>query len=171
MSRHGPTSPNAADPEGEGARAAIEDRFGFLFARMHIRCAANSVEELRAAGLGLSGRHVAALAILEAAGPMSQHELGSTLAKDRTTMVAIVDELERAGLVDRQRNPEDRRAYALRVTDAGSEWLLRAREVLHPAEDRLLAALDCDEREALREMLQRVVYETPQGEESKSCRG
>ena len=38
---------------------------------------------------------------------------------DRTTMVAIVDELEAAGFVDRQRNPEDRRAYALEATDAG----------------------------------------------------
>jgi len=155
---------------GEGARAAIENRFGFLFARMHIRCAAHSVEELRAAGLGLSGRHVGALAILDAAGPMSQHALGAALGKDRTTMVAIVDELEREGLVERRRNPEDRRAYALLVTDAGREWLVRARAVLDEAEERLLGALDRDEREALREMLQRVVFESSQGEEPESCR-
>ncbi len=150
---------------GAEARAAIEDRFGFLFARMHLRCAAETIDQLRAAGLGLSGRHVAALAILAEAGSMSQHELGAALEKDRTTMVAIVDELEREGLVDRRRNPEDRRAYALQVTDAGRAWLPRARAVLGAAEDRLLAALDRDEREALREMLQRVVFETSQGEE------
>ncbi len=163
---HELTTVGGTEPIGDEARAAIEDRFGFLFARMHLRCVSHSTAELRAAGLGLSGRHVAALSILDAAGPMSQHALGAALGKDRTTMVAIVDELERQGLVDRQRNPDDRRAYALRVTDAGSEWLARARAVLSAAEERLLAALNRDEREALREMLQRVVFESSQGEES-----
>ncbi len=167
---HELTSAATADLTGEGGRGALANRFGFLFARMHLSCAAHSAEELRAAGLGLSGRHVAALAILEAAGPMSQNELGTTLGKDRTTMVAIVDELEREGLVDRRRNPEDRRAYALLATDAGREWLERAGAVLNVAEERLLGALDCDEREALREMLQRVVFESSQGEEPESCR-
>lgn len=166
---HELTAAPATDPVGAGGRAPIEGHFGFLFARMHARCAAHSAAELEAAGLGLSGRHVAALAILDAAGPMSQHALGAALEKDRTTMVAIVDELEREGLVDRRRNPEDRRAYALLATDAGREWLKRARAVLDAAEERLLGSLDCDEREALREMLQRVVFESSQGEESESC--
>ena len=49
-------------------------------------------------------------------GPLSQQRLGERTALDRTTVVAIVDGLEEAGYVERRRDPDDRRAYALEVT-------------------------------------------------------
>src|SRR5690349_1433339 len=98
-------------------REILCGRMGFLFAKLHHRWGNASIEALRDAGLGLAGLHMGALATIERAGPMSQQTLGEFLRKDRTSVVAIVDELEGEGLVERRRNPEDRRAYALEVTE------------------------------------------------------
>ncbi len=141
------------------ARDVVGDRFGFLFAKMHVRCAKLSVDVLEEAGLGLSGMHMGALSMIEAGGPMSQHAVGEALGKDRTTMVSVVDDLERAGLVERHRNPRDRRAYALEVTDEGRDWLERAVAVLSAAEGELLGGLDAEEREVLRGLLHRLVFD------------
>jgi DNA-binding MarR family transcriptional regulator len=101
--------------------------------------------------------HFGALSIIHRAGPMSQQTLGEMLGKDRTSIVAVVDELEAEGLVERRRNPADRRAYALEVTQRGADWLERARPVLLRAEDQLLAELEPEERRRLIELLQRVL--------------
>ena len=146
---------------GPGAREVVGDRFGFLFAKMHLRCARLSMDVLEEAGLGLSGMHVGALSFIEAAGPLPQNAVGAALGKDRTTMVSVVDELARADLVERRRNPQDRRAYALEITPHGRDWLERALAALHSAEDQLLGDLDGQERETLRSLLQRVVFDAP----------
>lgn len=152
---------NVDSDSGPEARDVVGDRFGFLFAKMHHRCARISVGALHSAGLGLSGIHAGALAMIAEAGPMPQNAVGAALGKDRTTMVSVIDELERAGLVERRRNPADRRAYALEATAEGRDWLERADAALAGVEEDLLHGLDAEEREALRAMLQRVVFEAP----------
>src|SRR5437870_3874037 len=54
-----------------------------------------------------------------AVGPISQHQLSEQLGIDRTTMVELIDDLESKGVVVRQRNPADRRAYSIRLTPKG----------------------------------------------------
>ncbi len=139
----------------------LAERVGYLFSKLHHRWANESMTVLREAGLGLSGLHLAALTVVDSAAPMSQQALGEYLKKDRTSMVAIVDELEQEGLVERGRNAADRRAYALEVTAKGRRWLARARPLLGAAEERLLSALDPSEREVLVGLLQRVLLSAP----------
>lgn len=139
----------------------LADRIGYLFAKLHNRWVNESVSVLREAGLGLSGVHFGALLVVDSAGPMSQQTLGENMRKDRTSVVAIVDELERAGLVERHRNPVDRRAYALEMTEKGRDWLAQARPLLISAEDRMLSMLDSTEREVLVGLLQRVLFTAP----------
>lgn len=140
---------------------ALVERVGFLFAKLHNRWVNESVSVLREAGLGLSGVHFGALLVVESAGPMSQQMLGEQLKKDRTSVVAIVDDLEREGLVERHRNPVDRRAYALQMTEKGHHWLARARPLLTSAEDTMLSELDLTERAVLLGLLQRVFFSSP----------
>jgi DNA-binding MarR family transcriptional regulator len=139
-------------------RDVLCERMGFLFAKLHHRWSIESSNALRAAGLGLTGMHMGALSVVRSAGPMSQQSLGEYLKKDRTSIVAVVDDLEGEGLVERRRNPEDRRAYALEVTAKGRDWLDRAGPVLSDAEDGLLEELSADEREVLVGLLQRVLF-------------
>src|SRR6266508_3681203 len=63
----------------------------------------------------------AILTRLAEGGPASQQELSGRLHVNRTIMVKLVDRLEAAGLVRRERNTADRRCYALVVTPRGFE--------------------------------------------------
>jgi DNA-binding MarR family transcriptional regulator len=142
-------------------RAVLSERVGYLFAKLHHKWSLVSVAVLRDAGLGLAGVHMGALSVIEAIGPISQQELGEYIKKDRTSIVAIVDELEAEGLLERHRNPADRRAYALQPTEKGRDWLRRAVPAFADAEDELLAMLDAGERAVLLDLLQRVLFGEP----------
>lgn len=152
-----PPDPEIQAPTATDVQPMLAERIGYLLAKLHQRWAAESVAVLSDAGVGLSGMHFGALSIIDSAGPMSQQALGELIGKDRTSIVAIVDDLEGQGLVERRRNPADRRAYALEVTRRGADWLQRARPVLFRAEDELLAGLESGEREQLIGLLQRVL--------------
>ena len=116
------------------------------------RCVADAL-----APVGIEPRHFGVLCTLHSSGPLSQGSLGERLGIDRTTMVQLVDELERRGLVERKRNPDDRRSYQLTLTPEGGETWGRAKELAEGSEDQVLAVLDDEERDALRELLARVV--------------
>ncbi len=79
--------------------------------------------------------------MLDAEGPLSQQRLAERQGVDRTTMVAIVDELERAGAVERRRDSSDRRAYALHMTRKGRRLLSAGHSAVIEAEERFLAPL------------------------------
>jgi DNA-binding MarR family transcriptional regulator len=141
----------------------LGERLGYLFAQLHLRWGAEAHEALSSAGLGLGGMHFGALTVIDSVGPISQQELGEYVKKDRTTIVALIDDLEEEGLVERRRNPADRRAYALELTEEGRQWLAKAGPILMAAEDRLLLDLDDDERARLLEMLRRILFSRPGG--------
>jgi DNA-binding MarR family transcriptional regulator len=141
--------------EGIALPEQLADRVGFLVAKSHAICHAMANEAL--APLDLHIKEYAVLNVLHATGAMSQQALGETLGVDRTTMVAVMDALDRKQLVERTRNPEDRRAYALAITDAGVEVRARARRLLVAAERKLLASFSPAEAEQLRELLRRLI--------------
>lgn len=94
-------------------------------------------------------------AVAAADGP-SQGELGARLGLASPRMVAVVDDLEDRGLVERHRNREDRRAYAIRLTEAGRRALDAAASAGRGLDEELLGALDAEERERLLTLLDRV---------------
>ena len=97
------------------------------------------------------------LHVVAAREPVSQREVSDALLLDPSDVVTLVDILERAGLVERKRDPADRRRYALEVTTAGQLAVVRLREINHEANQELLAPLDADERAQLAALLARVV--------------
>jgi DNA-binding MarR family transcriptional regulator len=119
--------------------------------------AARAIAEPALAPMGLSPKGFGALAILVREGPLSQQRLGERQGVDRTTMVAVVDELERAAFVERRRDPADRRAYSLQPTAKGQRVLERAREAVARAEDEFLAPLPAADRRLLKQMLRRLL--------------
>jgi DNA-binding MarR family transcriptional regulator len=74
-------------------------------------------------------------------------------------MVALVDELERRGLIERRPSPADRRAHALFLTGEGGRLLDRVMKVSADHEAQLCAGLTRSERERLIELLARVSAE------------
>jgi DNA-binding MarR family transcriptional regulator len=76
--------------------------------------------------LGIEPRHFGTLRSLSVAGPMTQGDLGQLLDVSPATVVQLVDHLERAGLVARERDPLDRRAYLLHLQPAAARVVEQA---------------------------------------------
>ncbi|HUS23929.1 MAG TPA: MarR family transcriptional regulator [Candidatus Binatia bacterium] len=106
---------------------------------------------------GLSLRHFGTLLLIAQRGAMRQTELCGAIRLDRTTMMNVVDELEDAGLVRREADPQDRRANAVTVTARGQKWLARVRPRAEREEEEFLAPLSAGERERMRQLLMRLV--------------
>ncbi len=107
--------------------------------------------------LGLSARGWGVLSTLAESGPLTQIELATALAIDRTAMVYLLDELEHSGLVERVRNPDDRRSFLIHLTGDGQRTQRNAAKALAGAADTLLRPLDPEERGLLRALLTRIV--------------
>jgi DNA-binding MarR family transcriptional regulator len=133
---------------------ALMERIGFLLAMA--KGGAETICMSALEPVGLHVRQLGLLLVLATEGPLSQGELAEWVRTDRTTMVALVDGLEARGYMKRERNPEDRRAYRLRVTADGKRALLRGRELITQAEDELLGSLNERERQQLIKLLGKV---------------
>jgi len=134
---------------------ALADRLGPLLGRAHD---AHREQTRRAlAPLGLSPKGFGALAVLDAEGPQSQIRLAARQGIDRTTMVAVIDELERLAAVERRRDPGDRRAFGLHVTGRGRRLLARGRTAVIDSERAFLAPLGVAEQEQLKAALRALV--------------
>lgn len=128
---------------------------GFLMFRAHQLARGQANQAARPTGLEL--HHAAVLSTVRGGGVRSQRELGAALGIDKSTLVRIVDDLERQGLLNRRRAPEDRRAYELVITDAGERRLAEAGELFRAAMAGLLEVLDDRDQRRLHDLLARFV--------------
>jgi DNA-binding MarR family transcriptional regulator len=118
--------------------------------------AAQALAAERLAPLGLSPRAWGVLSTLTESGPMTQIELATTMSIDRTAMVYLLDELEEQALVERVRNPRDRRSFLIHLTPGGQDTQLRAAAALAGAAETLLTPLDAAEQHYLVELLAKI---------------
>ncbi|PRY46257.1 MarR family winged helix-turn-helix transcriptional regulator [Umezawaea tangerina] len=91
--------------------------------------------------LGLAPRHGFALQHLCDHGPTSQQALIEALDVDPSVLVAILNDLENAGLAERKRDPEDRRRHIVEMSDRGREALDAMSRVIDGIDQSLLADL------------------------------
>jgi DNA-binding MarR family transcriptional regulator len=122
-----------------------------------------------AQGLGV-GQHLV-LKMLASAGPCSQQALSEELRIDRSVMVNVCDDLEQAGYVRRERNPRDRRSYAVTLTDTGLRRLTEAEDSVPAFIDDTFHALTPGEREELTALLGKLLGVTPQPRRPGAPRG
>ena len=105
---------------------------------------------------GMRPPHNAVLSML-AGGPLAQIALATRLQTDRTTMVAIIDDLEAWQLVERRRNPHDRRAHDVSLTELGRARLSEAQDAISTADAAFFGTLTELEQAQLRAMLLRLI--------------
>lgn len=99
------------------------------------------------------------LVIIEANPGLKQSELARAAQLDRSTVVSVIDNLERRGLVERRPAENDRRSNALVLTDSGGELLRKVKRLVADHERRLVAQLSEDERVTLVDLLKRIFPE------------
>lgn len=146
-----------AKPEKSQSRSAtVSDQTLNRFMGYHMKRAFNVVQSDLSDTLkqfDLRMLTFTALTLIRDNPGLSQSQLADAMDIERPNMVVIVDELERRDLIQRDRVPTDRRAYALSVTLAGGRLCDKAIEAINTHEDRLFAGLDQDTRQLMIEAL------------------
>lgn len=99
------------------------------------------------------------LVIIEANPDLKQSELARATHLDRSTVVTVIDNLERRGLVERRVALHDRRSNAIRLTDAGTALLRKLKRQVSQHEKRLLQNFSAAERETFLALLKKVFPE------------
>lgn len=130
----------------------FEKRTAMLLAR--IGGVIGEVGDERLAPIGIDASDYAILSILDTDGPGSQHELAELLGKAPGLLVAALDDLEARKLVERVRDPADRRRSRVALTKAGKRALARADKVGDELLSELFPSLDGAELEELARLLE-----------------
>jgi DNA-binding MarR family transcriptional regulator len=105
---------------------------------------------------GLHPYHHAILAVLDEGQRETQGAIADALGYDKGQLVGLLDELEDAGLVVRQRDQADRRRQIVQMTPAGRKSLEKLRRLSTRIEDEFLAPLSDKERAQLHATLLRL---------------
>ena len=106
--------PGTADPQQPQVQCTE-----YLVTQAYYRVRKLGDDRLALTGSPLRVRHHGPMAVLNVHGPCAQQQLAIHLAITEPAASALVEELVRADLVSRDRDPRDRRRYALSLTDAG----------------------------------------------------
>jgi DNA-binding MarR family transcriptional regulator len=145
-----------SSPDSDPAVAEFPGQLLFrLWRAMHTRTAAALHT------VGLTPALFAVLNYLRAHEGAIQQQVGTAMGIDRSTMVALVDELERLGLARRRPHPQDRRAREVLLTTKGRRALGRARTLAAEVEDEVLRGLSPAERRRLVALLRKAFAAAP----------
>ena len=112
--------------------------------------------ERRLAPIGVDPRAYAVLLALAECDGQSQRELSTQLGIHRNAMVTVIDTLEHQRLVQRLTHPQNRRAFAVTLTDKARDLLPALYEPIDALEDEITAGLSAEERAVLLKLLQRL---------------
>lgn len=126
-------------------------RPGFLLALLGFEMKARSSAEF--ADEGLTPYHFSVLAVLDEGARETQATIADTLRLDRSQLVGLLDSLEGQALIERRRDPHDRRRQAVSLTPAGRKALVRLRAIIDRIEGEFLQPLSAPEREQLQGLL------------------
>jgi DNA-binding MarR family transcriptional regulator len=107
---------------------------------------------LEANGVSMWGYSV--LVALDRSAIRTQAALAEAIGADKTRIIAILDELQDKGLIDRVADPEDRRARLLAITKAGRKVKEATQTAIQRGEERWLGTLSADDRATFLRILQ-----------------
>jgi DNA-binding MarR family transcriptional regulator len=126
----------------------------FLIAQVGAHAASQFAERL--AKEKLAPRHAGILRILNSTPAITQQKLATILGMVPSRLVVFVDEMEERGLIERRENPDDRRRYALHITEKGRSTLKTIARVSREHSRALFVAISEDEQRQLATLLQRI---------------
>ena len=126
----------------------------FLIAQVGAHAASQFAKRLQK--LKLVPQHAGILRILNSTPGITQRTLAATLGMAPSRLVVLIDEMEQRELIERRGNPEDRRRYALHVTEKGHSALEAISRIAREHSQALLAGISADEQQQLATLLLRI---------------
>lgn len=111
---------------------------------------------LKQSNVGLTPEQFLVIDILWNQGPMSQQQVADTIMKDKNSVTKLVDALERKGMVSRIKDPGDRRAYKLVLSEKAENLKNNAKEIGISMLDRMLDGIAEDELKAFLQTLEKM---------------
>jgi MarR family transcriptional regulator, transcriptional regulator for hemolysin len=128
----------------------LAENLSWLLTQAHYNLVSEIAVAFEPLGVSNRGYHVLATAL---SGEYTQKELAERIGLDKTTMVVTVDELEKAGLAERQPSSIDRRARVISVTKAGERKVREGQEIVERIQNDVLESLPTRERKLFLEAL------------------
>ncbi len=107
--------------------------------------------------LGQTLKELATLSHLRDYHEVTQQALTEGLCIDTNYCVMLLNDLESSGLVERRRDPADRRRHIVSMTEQGRKALHQAEAAQQTLEDEILGALDAEERSTLAHLLRKAI--------------
>ena len=126
----------------------------YLLTQLGTRAAQRFAE--RVASLDLTPPQAGLLRVVAHEPGRSQQALAAQLGTPASRLVALVDGLEQRGVLERRRNPDDRRLHAVHLTVAGEALLAELGRVAQEHDASVLSPLDPADREVLLGLLGRL---------------
>ena len=126
----------------------------FLLKRLGFAVKDRAVEAFESTGL--NPQHHGVLSLLDEGVPETQGTIADALGYDRSHLVGLLDELEERGLVERRRDPADRRRHTVSLTPDGRRTLRKLRTIAGTLEHDFLAPLDPDQQQQLHALLRQL---------------
>ena len=123
----------------------------FLLARLGFAIKARVMQEFEEAGF--SHYEYSVLAILGEGACEAQATIADLLAVDRSQLVGILDQLEKRGLVERMRDPNDRRRHTVSLTADGKRQFGKLKTIVRKVDASVFEPLDEQGRKALQAAL------------------
>jgi len=135
----------------------FEDGLGYLV--HHLMYAFRQQLAARCArhGLKLTSEECAVLTLLRQEGSLTHKQMAQTLAKDKAALTRLVSSLEKAGLVQRQTDPRDRRAIRASLTARGRQAAQCLRQVFEELHALIHAGIEPAEFEICRAVLAKIL--------------
>ncbi len=138
------------------ARSRQQFRTGNAFLLAQLGAHASALFGERIAALDLTPPQAGFLRIVATEPESSQQAIAGRLGMAPSRLVRIVNSMEERGLIERRRDPGDRRNYALFLTAGGGRFMGQLAQAAAAHDDAVCAALDAEEREQLRTLLGRI---------------
>jgi DNA-binding MarR family transcriptional regulator len=119
---------NASDPVAEE-----QGLIGAMFALRRLMLSGEQFRHAVAAHFGVGLSETVAMSHLSAAGSLTPREVANKVGLTPSTVTALLDRLEAAGLATRAAHPTDRRKSVITITDRGREMLVQVQEWMRAA--------------------------------------
>jgi len=140
--------------QADSGRASIRDRnevLGYLLKHAHL--ALERYTDTALGRFGITSRDLGALRVIAGGEAKSQQDVAGILGVDRTSMVALLDALEQAGIVARRPSEQDRRRNVIELTKPGREIFVQAEQSSLAVEKDFVGVLGDEGASGLRRAL------------------